>query len=439
MIRSALLGAVSLLLLAPAATAQESVWLPLADGNTWTYEVTETTGVAGTGITRLSKATCVCRKSDEGWVLQWSGDDKLRVRVRAKGTRIEILASSQRAARILPGDLSTPSGAKSATLKMRVGGDTIELQQHRVSKPSSLRLPYGEVSATSVSSTVEVASVRIKSEVWFAKDLGVVKVVEQVVSAGAVGVRRELRLVSFSGATAGKAKRTEPLREKTVVTPKSTASGTKTGAGLVTVRELVKSWNPAGWKTTSTGIERAVKRLQDLGATLPIPAKAIQRLLSSLVLHPLQQVGGRAKLTERGWFDERRILSRGLLTRGSLKDVLVISTGDVRLGSNLKDSIVIVEGDLEISGFVKDVLLIVSGKIKVGGHLKNSIVLARGELVVSGFAKGVICEAKAARVKGYTKESTWIDTPLKTPRQVDDQFLEAKGGPVLDEVFGKAK
>lgn len=427
-----------LLTLGHSALGAEA-WLPLAEGNRWDYRVTETTGVAGLGVKRTSAATCVARQGKEGaYLLEWSGEDTIRVKVRAKGAQVEVLESSSHESRILPGDLSTPSQAAGKTFRLRVNGSEIDLYQHQVSKPSEIKVPYGKVLATSVSSEIKVASVKIRSEVWFAQGLGVVRVVEEVISAGAVGVKRILELVSFkAGGAAPQPASPQASPRSAPATPTSPKEGPDRGAGLVSLRTLVASWVPREWKELRRGVEGVVSELEAAKVELPFPRKAIDRMLSKAAEHPLQQVGGRARLTEKGWFEDRRILSKGLTAAGGLKDVLVVSRGPVA-ADRIKNSLVFVDGDVSVKGYVKDVILVVHGKVEIKGYLKDSLVLCTGSLVVGGYVKDLTCEAKSAKVAGHSKGSTWIGTKLSVGRQEGDRVLELKGR-LVDRVLGGSK
>lgn len=177
-------------------------YLPTSNGRTWTYEVRKVAMVGGI-VSAKKKGTVTCKCSGHETldgksyaILEWKGEADehydLRILVRADEGAVWVAKPSSRELLVVPADF------KKRKVHVEVKGDdgTVTVDSRTSTTEEELETPAGKFKCLKVEAEISATgNIVAKRTVWYAKGVGIVKVVKSADVAGGVGAERELVLV----------------------------------------------------------------------------------------------------------------------------------------------------------------------------------------------------------------------------------------------------
>lgn len=176
--------------------------LPLAEGRKWTYEVRKVVRTAG--LVRAKKqgtATCVCLGKqkigdEELWTFEWSGDNDDAPRglvwVREGGARVVVVKSTAKDLPLVPVDPQ----AKTAQATVASDGGSIQVDSSVAPDEEEVETPAGKFRCVKVTATSATGKVVAKRMVWYARGVGVVRILKQAETGSGISAEKEIVLVS---------------------------------------------------------------------------------------------------------------------------------------------------------------------------------------------------------------------------------------------------
>ncbi len=204
------------LLLGLCATARgggEDSWLPAKEGWKWTYDLRKVAKVGGIVSTKKKgTVTCVCKGVEkigdkEYAVLEWSGGEgedavSLKIWVHGSDAGVTVHKASHHELLVVPADAKEKKNLK---VEVTTDKEKLTVESEHATAEEEVETPAGKYKALKVtSSCTTTGAITTKRTVWYAKGVGVVKVVKEA-HVGGITADKELVLTALEkGEKAGK-------------------------------------------------------------------------------------------------------------------------------------------------------------------------------------------------------------------------------------------
>lgn len=409
----------SLSLTASAQQADDKAWFPMAVGNSWTYDVEVSATVPGVGsavVKRGSASLRVTGTREVGgltcYVVKFKGlDSSDTLVVHEANGELKIVSATSATLILLPGNLGA---RKPAAATVHAGGAAVKLSDHTVGQPQALKTPAGEYQAVPVRATVDVGGgVKARTAVWYAAGVGPVKMEMTGKTAGNVAGKRVLVLKRASRGAAP-VKPVEPVKPVKPIKPIKPVEPAK----LVEPGTAKQAAGAGG--ALDRLIASAVKAGADSDAAKQLAARAAAVVARAKALAEVGPGPG-AGLPITVSADD---VSAAARTSGKL----IITSGDLS-GPSFEGCVLIVSGDITVTGMIKNCVVLCSGDVSVAGYLKDSTVAIAGDVSVAGYLKESVVEVDGdLAISGYSKQTVYINTQPAVGRQKGDRRVTDERG-----------
>lgn len=110
----------------------------------------------------------------------------------------------------------------------------------------------------------------------------------------------------------------------------------------------------------------------------------------------------------------QRKTKKGILTNKKAKNLYLISHGDVEFKS-IRNSILIVHGNLLSRGYIRNSIIICTGKVQSDHYLRESIVISLGKVRSKRYIRDSLIEAPAVQMTDYSRDNIYRNSP-KAPK-----------------------
>lgn len=401
--------------LTAVAARADDVWIPLADGKSWTYAVKVTSRAVMVNNTKQGVATATCAAAEGGlhqltWRLE-DGENRIAW-LSSDATGVTIARSSSDKLILLP--FNRLDAGPITGSGVSVNGRPLAMNELAVRGMEKVTTPHGQYDALRVDATSTAPATKVRTSVWYARGIGPVKIV-QVSEAPATKVERELLLKEISGGGA------TPAQGGGATPPPAQGGGAPpppTQGGGTTPPPAQGGAAPA----SGAGLAALVRDAASKGLQADLTAL---RALAAEVLRRAEKAGNKKlAAAATSWATQSRTLQPTVARRveqlGGFDGAVVVCDGDVEVMGAVSDSVIFCTGEVDVAGGVSDSLIICVKDLNVAGTLDGSVVAAKGQLDVAGSLSTSIVQAKSVDNAGTRTNVTVVSAgpeDLLTPVQ----------------------
>lgn len=141
------------------------------------------------------------------------------------------------------------------------------------------------------------------------------------------------------------------------------------------------------------------------------------------VIEKLAREYSQLKDRELTFTNLQRKSKKGILTNKKAKNLFLISHGDVEF-SSIRNSILIVHGNILSRGYIRNSIIICTGKVQSDHYLRESIVVSYKQVRSKRYIRDSVIQAPKILFTDYTRDNVYKNSPKAPKNGKRDRHLK---------------